>query len=226
LYCAIWKVLSEEQLAFMSDGTKSRKYRRGDAVYAVGDPNSGVYCISEGSLGVRKIDAEGNWILLQLAYPGETLGYRSFLRSGRHRTSAEALEPSVVCHINADKIAGLLENDPTLGLQFLQRASHEIETVHDTLLLNLTLTNRQYFVHLLMVLLKRHGSENADGSFSIQLPLSRRDLASMVGTRQETISRIIKRLENDGLATFSGRRVHITDVDALFDEISAYFPAP
>jgi len=222
---AVWNALSEEQLAFLSCGTKTRNYRRGETVYAVGDANSGVYCISEGSLGVRRMDAEGNWIMLQLAYPGQALGYRSFLRSGRHRTSAEALEPSRVCHIKADRIAKLLKEDPTLGLQFLQRANSELETIQMALMQNLALTNRQYFVHVLMVLLKHHGSENADGSYSMQLPLSRRDLASMVGTRQETLSRIIKRLEADGLASFSGRQVHFADIDALFDEISAYFPA-
>jgi len=221
---AVWSVLTEEQLAFMSRGTKSRNYRRGETVYAVGDANNGVYCISEGSLGVRKMDAEGNWIMLQLAYPGQALGYRSFLRGGRHRTTAEALEPSAVCHIKADRIAKLLEIDPTLGLQFLQRASNELEAIQNALMQNLALTNRQYFVHVLMVLLKHHGTEDADGSFSMQLPLSRRDLASMIGTRQETLSRIIKRLEADGLASFSDRRVHVADVDALFDEISAYFP--
>jgi DNA-binding Lrp family transcriptional regulator len=43
----------------------------------------------------------------------------------------------------------------------------------------------------------------------MELPLSRRDLASMIGTRHETLSRIISRLEEDGVARFSGRTVHV-----------------
>ncbi len=65
----------------------------------------------------------------------------------------------------------------------------------------------------------RHGRRRVDGSQSIDLPVSRRDLASMIGTRHETISRIIGRLETDGMAHFSGRQVIIPSVEALAAEI-------
>src|SRR5664280_282212 len=78
-----------------------------------------------------------------------------------------------------------------------------------------TLSNRHKLVHLLLVLVQRHGHQHTNGSQSIELPVSRRDLASMVGTRHETISRIIGRLETDGVAYFSGRQVTIPNVEAL-----------
>ena len=211
-------------MSFLDDGLSNRRYGKGEVVHALGEANDGIYCIAEGLIGVRKMDAEGNWILLHLAYPGETLGYRSFLSGGRHRTSAEALEKSSICHVASDRLANLLAHEPHMALQFLRHATRELETAHDELMQNLSLTNRQHFVHLLMILHKRHGTRNADGSMTIQLPMSRRDIASMIGTRHETLSRIIGRLESDGLATFSGRQVHVADVDALFEEIAAYFP--
>ena len=52
-----------------------------------------------------------------------------------------------------------------------------------------TLSNRYKLVHLLLILVQRHGYRHSNGSQLIELPVSRRDLASMVGTRHETISR-------------------------------------
>ena len=72
---------------------------------------------------------------------------------------------------------------------------------------------------LLLVLMDRHGQDSGDGSRMMQLPLSRRDLASMIGARHETLSRIISRLEEDGVARFSGRTVHVAQPNALLDEL-------
>lgn len=214
-----WRVLASEDLSTLSSGVSPREYGAGETIYWMGQPNRGIYCISGGSVGVRRIDADGNSVLIHLGYPGDTLGYRSFLAQGEHKTSAEALGPTHVCHVRSETVSRLLERNPSLGLQFLRRASHELEHAHDAIVQSVTLSNRQRFAHLLLVLARRHGEPRPDGSRIIDLPLSRRDLASMIGTRHETLSRIIGRLEADGLASFSGRHVHVPEIDALAREL-------
>lgn len=217
-----WKVLRDDELDELSTGVIRREYASGETVYSIGDTNSGVYCISGGSVGVRKLDEQGNSVLLHLAYPGDTLGYRSFLLSGEHKTSAEALGPTVICHMDSRTISAILERNPELGLQFLRRAASEIDQAHTALMNSLTLCNRARFLHLLLFLIKRHGRLVEDGARFIELPLSRRDLASMIGTRHETVSRIIARLEAEGIARFSGRRVMVPRMDALVAELDSH----
>ncbi|MDJ0950880.1 MAG: Crp/Fnr family transcriptional regulator [Alphaproteobacteria bacterium] len=214
-----WRVLAGDDLAILSSGVAMRHYRAGETIYWMGDANRGIHCVSSGLVGVRKIDAEGNSVLLRLGYPGDTLGYRSFLMGSEHKTSAETLEPTALCHVRPETVAQLLERNPSLGLQFLRRASDELEQAHHAIFQSVTLSNRQRFVHLLLVLARRHGRPRPDGSRTIRLPLSRGDLASMIGTRHETLSRIIGRLEADGVANFSGRLVHVPKLDALAEEL-------
>ena len=220
--CSDWNVLTDGELDSLSIGVDRREYASGEIVYSIGEKNTGVYCISGGSVGVRKLDEQGNSALLNLAYPGDTLGYRSYLLSGDHRTSAEALGPTVICFIDARTISAILEDNPSLGLQFLRRAASEIDQAHTALMNSLTLCNRARFLHLLLFLLKRHSRPVDDGSRFIELPLSRRDLASMIGTRHETLSRIIGRLEAQGIASFSGRQVIVPRVDALVAELDSH----
>ena len=214
-----WHDLDEAASRLLARGRRRREYRSGEAVFVQGRPNDGVHCVSGGTVGIRRLDGNGNSVLLGLAYPGDIIGYRSFLTGSEHKTSAEALGPSIVCQIDRATIAALLAGNPALGLRFLKRSIGELESAHDMMFRQATLSNRHKFVHLLLVLVQRHGRRLTDGGQSIELPVSRRDLASMVGTRHETISRIIGRLETDGIAHFSGRQVTIPNVEALAAEI-------
>jgi CRP/FNR family transcriptional regulator len=220
-----WRDLDEAASGVLEAGRRRREYGSGEVVFAQGERNDGVHCVSGGTVGIRRLDANGNSVLLGLAYPGDTIGYRSFLTGSEHKTSAEALGPSVVCHIDRATITALLAGNPAFGLRFLKRSIFELEHAHDTMFRQATLSNRHQLMHLLLVLVQRHGRRHANGSQSIDLPVSRRDLASMIGTRHETISRIIGRLETDGMAHFSGRQVIIPSVEALAAEIHWLIPA-
>ena len=200
-------------------GRTRREYGSGEVIFGQGTRNDGIYCVSGGTVGIRRCDSNGHSVLLELAYPGDTIGYRSFLTDSEHRTSAEALGPVVVCHIAHATATKLLAANPALGLSFLKRSLGALETAHDAMFRQATLSNRHKLIHLLLLLVGRHGRHLANGSQSIELPVSRRDLASMVGTRHETLSRIIGRLETDGIVQFSGRNVTVPSVEALAAEL-------
>ncbi len=59
-------------------------------------------------------------------------------------------------------------------------------------------------------------------NININLPISRQDMALMIATRPETLSRTIRSLEKDGIVKFDKRKVIIPDLDALLDEIENY----
>src|SRR5450631_195907 len=111
-----WHDLDHAASALLSSGQRRREYGSGEIVFAQGDQNDGVYCLSGGTVGIRRLDPNGNSVLLELAYPGDTIGYRSFLTGTGHKTSAEALGPTVICHIDRSTITALLAGNPALGL--------------------------------------------------------------------------------------------------------------
>ncbi len=67
--------------------------------------------------------------------------------------------------------------------------------------------------------MKHYGTVSRDGMVKLVLPLSRIDLAAMVGARPESISRTIRKIEEDGIAEFSGRMVTIPEIGRLHEEI-------
>jgi CRP/FNR family transcriptional regulator, polysaccharide utilization system transcription regulator len=216
-----WCVLSQFDLQVIDKAKVSRDYLPGELIVLEGDSCTGIYCVESGMVGVRKSDANGSSILLYVLGPGETLGYRSLLADVPFQGDAEALEPSRVCHVDASAVRRLLESNPALGLRFLQRASRELNAADERTLQNATLSVRARFAHLLTVLMDRYGIENEDESIRLTLPLSRQDMASMIGTTPESMSRTIRKLEEDGVAQFSGRVVQVSERETLVHEFES-----
>ena len=96
---AEWCVLNDEDLQILNKAKIVKNYDAGETIYYEGDSCTGIYDLEMGVVAFRKYDLEGNATLISLAYPGRTLGYRSFIGGGNHVTSAEAVKPSMVCFI-------------------------------------------------------------------------------------------------------------------------------
>ena len=216
-----WSALTDGELRLLNAAKICRLYESGEIIFHEGEPCRGVYCVESGLVGIRKTDGNGNSILLgRMGYPGDMLGYRPFLADEPHRGTGETLEPSVICFIQAATVRQLLDSNPALGLQFLQRASRAMGEAEEEYFESLSLSARARLAHLLMVLNDRHGKPDGERGFVLELPFSRRDLAALVGTRPESVSRLIREMAKDGVVRFSRRRVHVADTDRLLAEFA------
>jgi len=91
----------------------------------------------------------------------------------------------------------LLRRNAALGRQFVQRIATDLEDAHDVLLPNPTPSSRSKTVRLLLALMNHDDCTSTGGSCFMALPPSRRDLASMLGSRQETLpEKILKNIDD------------------------------
>ncbi len=214
-----WCTLGDNELQRIVDANKIREFLPGEALFHQGDPCHGVYCIHSGMVGIRKVDIDGNSVLLDLAHAGDTLGYRALLTGNEHQVGAEILKKGAVCFIHKGTVNGLIERNPALGHRFLGRAIKDLEEAEDKFLESVTLSVRARFAHLLLVLKDRYAkTAEGDKELVLELPLSRQDMAEMIGIRPETLSRTIRQFEEDGIAEFSGRTVSVPKISSLLDE--------
>jgi len=212
---AEWCCLSDTELNLIDRAKSTRDYSPGAVLYDQGDECDGVYCLQSGLVGIRRLDENGNSTLLRLVNPGETLGYRSFLRKAPHDNSAEVLMPSSICTVARPTVRGMLQNNPELGLQFLDHTMRDLKETENRYMESVTWKAKTRLLHILLVLNERFGVEAENGEHHIELPISRQDLAGLIGTAPETMSRTIQRIQAEGLAQFDGRMVRIYDLDAL-----------
>lgn len=214
-----WCVLDEKELSILNARKRCSSYRPGETVIHQGDPCEGIYCVESGTVAVRKTDEQGNSALIRLCHAGDTIGYREFFGNTPFAISAEVLAESRLCFIEHSALRELLGLNPTLGLNFLKRITQDLDEVEQAIVQASAFPIRTRFVHLLLSLRERYGTVGDDGVLTISLPLARRDIAAILGSRPETIARAIHALEADEVARFSGRAVIVDDLDRLLDEI-------
>ena len=216
---AEWSVLSDEDLKRLNAARVISSYKPGGIIFKQGQPCEGIYCIDAGEVALRKTDEHGASAIVRLAHAGQTIGYRAFFSGGPYAASAEALVDAQVCFIPTAIVRGLLDQDPTLGYRFLKRQADDLRESEEMRLHATSLSTRARLAHFLLALKDRVGQVNDDGVLTVELPLSRKDLAALIGARRESIARAIRALEDAKVASFNGRSVRIPDLDALLDEL-------
>lgn len=216
-----WRALTDAELELVSGAKHTRVYEAGEALYHQGDEAKGVHCIQSGLVGLRRLDAHGNSILLRLAPGGATVGYRAFLAKSEHRLTAEVLTPSVVCFIAHSLVSRLLAENPLLGERFLGHCISDMNDIESDYARSLTHGLKTRFLHAMVVFYERVGYTDDTGCHTMELPVRRTEIAELIGAQPESISRMIRDLQDEGVLEFDKRRVVFRDMDRVLDDIGA-----
>lgn len=216
---AEWGVLDEAGLAVLNKARQIREYAPGDVVFSQGAPCAGMFCVDAGDVALRKSDEHGGSAIVRMARAGQTIGYRALFSGGPYMATAEALTPSQICFIPAATVRELIERSANLAYRFMKRFADDLRESEEQRLHAQSLSTRARLADYLIRLKDREGTVADDGSIELELPLSRTDLAALLGTRRESIARAIRALQDAEVAQFEGRSVKIPDLDALFDEL-------
>lgn len=148
-----------------------------------GDRSKGHYCIRSGLIGLRRVAANGNSVLVRLASAGCLIGYRTFLTRQPHANSAEALKPSVVCYIPRPRMEGQLKSNPLLSEILLKQFIRDAIELENDYVRNMTVDMKERFLHVMLVLYERYGFLDPNGYATVDLLLKRGELAELVGVR-------------------------------------------
>jgi CRP/FNR family transcriptional regulator len=215
-----WRALTDQEREELYERSVCRTYHPGEMIFHQGDECRGVHLVREGLIGVRMESPEGDTVTLHLARPGDALGYRPFLAGEAHKAGAEVLKESTVCFFASSQMKAILLKNPCFGFEFLRRGARDLGEVEQKLHQTVTQNVRIRLIHLLLVLEKHYGRKLSDGTVEMDLPISRQDMASMIGIRVESLSRTIRHLTCDGLVRFSGRRAWLNDIKRMVEEIT------
>ncbi len=211
-----WRKLGSEDRELLEEYRVENSYTPGQFVFLESHPCHGLHCVASGLIALRKTDAGGNSVILRLVGAGETLGYPAHFGGMEYTASAEALSPSTVCFFPGRAVKEIIKRNPEMLAEFLKMLALELRGYGEARLRSATLPLNRRLTDILLDLLPTCGSTlNGGNQAELTLPISRRDLAAMLGVRPETVARALRQIHDDGLAQFNGRKVHIPDMKRL-----------
>lgn len=205
---SLWQPVAGANVSTLMRSFTRRELETGAVLYHQGATSEGVYCVSRGLIAIRSFGSDGGSSLLRLAYPGELIGYRAFLTGREHRTEAQALLPSRICVVAQRDAKQVVQACPAVLARLAIRCADELDQAHERIQDAARLPNKARLAQLLDALMAAHGKPTGD-AWRMRLPISRQDLADILGVQPETLSRLMRRLQDEGRLLCSGRWIEI-----------------
>lgn len=206
----IFNHLPGEELAVIAGKATMRTFERGHFIHRSGDLSDQLFIVHQGKVKVYRLSESGKEQLVRILRPGDFTGELALFSTRKHDSYAETTETSQICTISRADVQELLLKYPAISLHILAEISRRLDVsekqtaVIATESINARLG--QYLADL---------AECAD-SRTFNLPMSRKDLASYLGTTPETVSRRFGEFEAAGWIRQAGQRhIVILDLDAL-----------
>jgi CRP/FNR family transcriptional regulator len=192
---------------------RRRPIQRSDHLFVSGGEFHSIYAVRSGSLKTYTLTEDGREQVSGFFLPGELVGLDA-IGSGRHSSSARALETTSVCEIPFDEYETLSAHIPSLPRQLLRIMSNEM---HQDQLLLMLLGKRsadERLATFLLSLSRRFGQRGYSPT-EFNLSMSRNDIGNYLALAVETVSRLFSRLQDDGILAVRSRHVRILDLPRL-----------
>ncbi|GGN01484.1 cAMP-binding protein [Thermus composti] len=205
----LFRDLPPEDLQALQGEARSLKLSKGEVLFLEGEPVRALFVVQKGLLKVYKLDPQGRkQVVLHVEGPGKVLAEVAlFLDHPTYPASAEALEESEVLCVPKEAFFRLVEERPPLAralLRYLARRQGQLLHLLDRLVFHEV---RERLAEFLLERLKEEGQ-------GFRLPTNP-ELAALLGTVPEAVSRNLGELYRRKLIRLSGRKVEIPDPKAL-----------
>ena len=210
---AACSVLSEDERETLARSGRSRMLARGETLFAAGEEAQACATLTRGALKVCSTDEDGTEHILALIHPAGFTG-ELFVPFARH--DVVALTDSELCLFARSDMDRALERHPALSRALLRRREEDLFVARELSALAAKNSARDRVVGLLSALAQAASDSPCHAATRLDLPLSRSEMASMLGLTIETVSRQIGELEKSGAIRRNGRRgIEILDPAAF-----------
>ncbi|MFH1115363.1 MAG: Crp/Fnr family transcriptional regulator, partial [Pseudomonadota bacterium] len=202
----LFEGLSPDQHRDLGSIAVEKHFPRGSTIFVEGAPGTGFYVAVSGRVKIFKLSPDGKEQILHIFGPGEPFGEVPVFEGRNFPAHATALEPSVCLYFPRSAFIDLIKRNPSLALAMLGMLSRRLRAF-TVLVDNLSLKEvpGRLAGHLLYL------SEANGGTDSLELDISKGQLAALLGTIPETLSRILGRMIKQGLIESVGPQVRLLD---------------
>ena len=206
----LFEGLQKKQHAALAMIAINRPYKKGQMIFSEGDEGTGFYAIISGRVKIFKLSLEGKEQILHMMGPGDIFGEVPVFTGQGYPAYAEAHAQSILLYFPRNAFIELVRQDPSLSLNMLAVLSWRLRKfaalIED---LSLKAVPGRLAAYLLYL------SKSSPGKDELTLDISKGQLASILGTIPETLSRILGKMSRQGLIKSAGSRMRILDRTTL-----------
>ena len=181
--------------------------RRGKVFYTPGETGEVLFILKRGRVNIYRINPDGKKLVIATIGPGTVFGEMSLTGQGMHDTFAEAAEDCTLCVMSRSDVEHLLLSKPRVALRFMELIANRLREL-EVRMESVAFKSVPARLATSLLQLAEEGKGNIAG-------VSHQDLADMVGTYRETVTRILNEFRHEGYIDLSRLQVTILQPQAL-----------
>ncbi|WP_136795867.1 MULTISPECIES: Crp/Fnr family transcriptional regulator [Desulfosediminicola] len=206
----LFQGLPRQQLEEVEKIAIERTFGRGETVFFEGDEGNGFYIVKSGKIKISKVSLQGKEQILGIFNAGEPFGEVPVFHGQPFPANAESLAKTTLLFFPRKEFVAILNRTPSIALNMLATLSMRLRQFTSQIeALSLKEVPARLASYLLYL------SSEQGGSDTVELQISKGQLASLLGTIPETLSRIFARMSEEGLIEVQGKTIRLLDKEAL-----------
>jgi CRP/FNR family transcriptional regulator, cyclic AMP receptor protein len=189
-------------------------YPPGAVLFVEGQSPRGVYLICAGRVKLTTTSRDGKTLILRIANAGELLGLHATVSGKAYELTAETLQACQLDFIKRDDFLKFLQNHGDACLNAAQHLSHNVQSAYEMIRsLGLSHSVSERMARLLLEW-SDDGEQTKDG-LRIKIALTHEEIAQLIGTSRETVTRVLSEFRQKRFAELHGSTLMIRDKEAL-----------
>jgi len=189
-------------------------YPKGTMLFIEGQQPRGVFVLCVGKAKLSTSSRDGKTIITKISEGGDVLGLNAVVSNRPYEVTAEMMEPGQANFIPRDSLIQLMKDYPEVALRIAQQISRNYYTAYEEIrTLGLAASPSEKFARLLLSWSTKNAQD--DGSSQVKLTLTHEEIAEMIGTTRETVSRLFSEFKKKQLMQRKGATLVIRSRFAL-----------
>jgi CRP/FNR family transcriptional regulator len=206
--------LSLQPAQRLNDVKSTAVYPKGTMLFIEGQQPRGVFVLCAGKVKLSTSSREGKTIITKISDSGDILGLNAVVSNRPYEVTAEMMEPGQANFIPRDSFLNMLKDYPEVAVRVAQQLSRNYYTAYEEIrTLGLSASPSEKFAKLLLSWSTKGAQD--DGSAQVKLTLTHEEVAEIIGTTRETVSRLFSEFKKKQLMTLKGATLVIRSRMAL-----------
>jgi CRP/FNR family transcriptional regulator len=206
--------LPEQTVKALSAITSSASYPKGATLFVEGQPARGVFILCSGRVKLSTSSADGKTLILRISEPGEVLGLPATVTGTCYELTADVVEPAQANFIARNDFLGFLKDNGEAALRVAQQLG---ETYHAAVAemrtIGLSHSAGEKLARFLLEWAANYPEEK--GQIRLKLTLTHEEIAQMIGSSRETVTRLLADFRRRQLLQVMGSTLIIKNKAAL-----------
>jgi len=186
-----------------------KKVAVGQAVVTQDEPGDAMFVIMTGRIKVVMFGESGREVTLSLLRGGDSFGEMSLFDQGPRSAHCLAIEPTTLLVLSRDDLMKHMQAHPRTAINLVSEMARRLRRADETIAQLALCDVNERLIHRLVALGREEGASSPDGLVVRRRP-TQQELANMIGSCRETISRAFNQLARDGLIIPRGRSLVVT----------------